>query len=303
MPSRLRLGFLLALLSLGAGWVPLKSQAPPPPPPPPRKGVSGLLSKLSGKPGSAAVEAGVPYTSITGREYLLYNPFKVTADQGREYQKKLDEKCGFRDYRFGMSVEECDAIARKNKERFIRSEDATLQGPDTTSITMAEQQTIAGVPVSIVFGFHKRRFVKVQIRPLFDNTTMEQVDAVYKTFAQAFGPGLNKAIDVSKGHMATTHVEWSELNTEDFVVQGALRAMAKSFRMGDVGTGYFWYSDKVEINLTTGYSPGTLERGMKDRLEVDYRGRKSDFTMSIASKEWLKQLYAQAAATPGKSGI
>lgn len=230
-----------------------------------QKGIFGLLNKFS-KPGNT----GENYTTLSGRTYGTNNFRHLTADQGKSYQQAMDEKSGFRSYRFGMTGDEFAKAAKDAGETFRKSLNPALTGPDAVTLEPVGQQFVNEVSVQILYGFYKGRFALIQIKPTDTMVSKGKAAQVYQAIAEKFGPGLT-------------------LRDPKATVGGY--------------AGVIWFSDKMEIQMAGGYDPSDRPaRTQNSNLApTDATAGECPVLLSFASKEVLKEYFEKVAkkATAG----
>jgi len=300
-------------------------------PPPPKKGIFALAEKLSG--GAQSTPKGkVPppppvlrpsgarhpqrvVMSAYSRGYVLTNFQDVPADKQSEYEAALNAKNGFRTYSFGMSAEAFVAEAQKGGERFHRAKDAMFPEKDFAYTTPTEKQIVNGVPVEIIYGFFKGKLARIVIRPheSHPELTAKELLALYEAFANTYGPGEEKVI-VAKDWSPTPFDGCDELVREDAMEKLSATMLATQrtqggFRPSQIGEnltfcGYFWASEKVEINFSTSTDIGEFLKPKAGAWEKN-TGEKT-FTVSLTSKVVLGPYLAEklaAKSTGGSKGI
>lgn len=299
--------------------------------PPPKKGIFALMDKLSGGAQSAPKGKIPPpppvlrstgarhsqrvVVSAYGRGYVLTNFQDVPAATQSEYEAALNAKNGFRTYSFGMSAEAFVAEAQKNGERFHRAKDGMLSGKDFAFTTPVEKQVVNGVPVEVTYGFFKGKLARIVIRPheSHPDLTAKELLAVYDAFATAYGPGEEKVL-VAKDWSPTPFDGCEELLREDAMEKLSATMLATQRTQGglrpdQVGEnltfcGYFWASDKVEVNFSTFTDIAELSKPKAGAWEKN-TGEKT-FTVALTSKTVLGSYLAErlsAKAGSGSKGI
>lgn len=295
--------------------------------PPPKKGIFALAEKLSG--GAQSTPKGkVPppppvfrasgarhpqrvVVSAYGRGYVLTNFQDVSADKQSEFEAALNSKNGFRAYSFGMSAEAFVAEANKQGERFHRAKEAMFPEKDFAYTTPAEQQIVNGVPVAITYGFYKGKLARIVLKPheSHPELTAKELLALYEAFANTYGPGEEKIL-VAKDWSPTPFDGCEELLREDALHKLSSTMLATQrtqggFRPGQVGEnltfcGYFWASDKVEVNFCTSTDLSELSKSKAGVWDKN-TGEKT-FTVALTSKTVLGPYLAERLSAKSGSG-
>jgi len=295
---------------------------------PQKKGVFALMDKLSGNGAQAPSKAKVPppppalrssgtrhsqrvFVSTYGRAYVLTNFKDIPAEKQAEYESALSAKNGFRTYQFGMTVDAFVAEAKKQGEKFKRSKDEMFSGKDFFHTTPIEKQVINGVSVELIYVFHKGALARITVKPhpSHPDLTAKELLSLYEAFASTYGPGEEKII-VSRDWSPTPFQGCDELVQEDALHKMMSTTLAEQrsrggFRPDQIGenltfTGYFWHSDKVEINFCTPTDLGELMKPKASAWEQN-TGEKT-FTLSMTSKTVLGPYLAEQVTTRSGSG-
>lgn len=229
-------------------------------------GLFSFVDKLTAKP------TGTTYVTLSGKTYQLLNFRKITQEQGQSAQKAMDEKYGFRTYKFGMTLEEFGKAAKEAGETFHASFNTLLSGPDSVTLEVNGQQLLNQVPVQILYGFHKQRLVTVQVTATDSLVTKGKAARLYQAVAEPFGPGLVLRVPP-----------------------------AKNLPMGLYG-GVIWYTDKVEILFGSNYDPSEARPRQDDPLAANLRDEEGRAVLTFGSKELLKPYYDRLGQK-AKAGI
>lgn len=295
--------------------------------PPPKKGIFALAEKLNGSsqstpkgkvppPPPVLRASGVRHpqrvvVSAYGRGYVLTNFQDVPAAKQSEHEAALNSKNGFRTYSFGMSAEAFVAEANKQGERFHRAKDVMFPERDFAYTTPTEKQIVNGVPVEMIYGFFKGKLARIVIRPheSHPELTAKEFLALYEAFANSYGPGEEKVL-VAKDWSPTPFDGCDELVREDALHKLSSTMLAAQrtqggFRPDQIGEnltfcGYFWASDKVEINFSTSTDIGELSKPKAGAWEKN-TGEKT-FTVALTSKAILGPYLAERLSTKAGSG-
>lgn len=250
---------VLALTAVASG-VPLHAQESG------GKGIFGLLSKMT-KPGAT----GEAYTTLSGRTYQTVNFHHVSADQGKTYQAAMDQKNGFRAYRFGMTADEFAQAAKEAGESFKKSLNPILTGPETATLEPVGGQVMAQVGVQILYGFYRGKFCSVLVKPTDSMTSKAKAAQIYQAVAETFGPGLT-------------------LRDPKATVGGY--------------AGVLWYSDRMEVQMAGGFDPSAhAARAQNPNLAPqDATAGECPVLLRFDSKDGLKEYY-EAKAKKAAAGI
>jgi hypothetical protein len=299
---------------------------------PQKKGIFALIDKLRGNGAQGQSKGKVPpppptlrtngprhsqriSQSIYGRAYVLTNFKDLTAEKRSEYEATLNSKNGFKTYQFGMSVDAFASEAKKQGEKFRRAKDEMFSGKEFFSTTPVEKQAINGIPVEVVYGFYKGALARIIVRPheSHSDLTAKELLALYDAFASTYGPGEEKIL-VSRDWSPTPFQGCDELVMEDALQKFMSTMLADQrsrggFRPDQIGEnltfcGYFWSSDKVEINFATSSDLSELLRPKAGAWEQNTG--ENTFSISLTSKTVLGPYLAEKLTSKlsgGSKGI
>lgn len=269
-------GFPVLALAVGAWWTGSMATAQSPQEPPRKKGFFALVDKLSGKPsaegGTDSKDASgnaSTYTTLSGKTYQIRNFKRVTAEQGKGYREAMDQKNGFRTYRFGMTPEEFAKAAKEAGESFRTSINAVLSGPETFTLEPNGQAIVNQIAVEIRYGFYKNRLARIEINASDSFVTKGKAAQLYRTIAESFGPGL--VLSDNRGPIP-------------------------------VYGGVVWASDKMEVLFGSTYDPSQSQPRKDDPLAATARDDGGYARITFESKEVLRPYYEQVAKK-AKAGI
>lgn len=295
---------------------------------PQKKGIFALMDKLGGNGAQGPSKGKVPppppvrratgsrhsqrvFQSVYGRAYVLTNFKDLSAERQADYEIALNSKNGFRSYQFGMTVDAFVSEAKKQGEKFRRSKDEMFSGKEFFHTTPIEKQVISGVPVEVIYVFHKGALARITVKPhqSHPDLTTKELRSLYDAFASSYGPGEEKTI-VSRDWSTTPFQGCDELIQEDALHKAMSGMLAEQrsrggFRPDQIGenltfTGYFWHSDKVEINFCTQSDVEELMRPKAGAWEQN-TGEKT-FTLSLTSKAVLGPYLAEQGTSKSGSG-
>lgn len=299
---------------------------------PQKKGIFALMDKLGGKGAQGPSKGKVPppppvrqatgsrhsqrvFQSVYGRAYVLTNFHDVPAEKQAEYETALSSKNSFRTYQFGMTVDAFVAEAKKQGEKFKRSKDEMFSGKEFFHTTPIEKQVINSVPVEVIYVFHNGVLARITMKPhpSHPDLTAKELRNLYDAFASTYGPGEEKII-VSRDWSPTPFQGCDELIQEDGLHKAMSGMLAEQrsrggFRPDQIGenltfTGYFWHSDKVEINFCTQTDVEELMKSKAGAWEQN-TGEKT-FSISLTSKTILGPYLAEKLTSKpggGSKGI
>lgn len=286
---------------------------------PQKKGIFALLDKVSGKEATSSSKRPLPprppalrkaaaqhaqrtYTSMFGRSYILTNFKDQSASARSESEATLSAKNGFKGYTFGMSMEDFVAEARKRGEKFHPSKDMAFEGRDFRYTTPVDEQRIGEVPVKVVYAFFKGHLARISVSPheAHADLTAKELQGLYEAFAATYGPGEEKTL-VARAWSPTAFTGCDELVREDGLHKAMSTLLAEQqarggFRPDQLGenltyTGYFWVSDKVEVNLCTSTD---LEELKKSKAGIWAQGTaEHSFSLSLSSRAVLGPYLAE----------
>jgi len=231
-----------------------------------KSGLFGFLDKIT-KPGGFAET----YIDTRGREYKLKNFKFVSKEDGAKFQQAMDEKNGFRNYKFGISPEEFAKIAKDNKEIVKGMVNKDVDFVDISWVESRVNQFVNNVPVIINYGFYKGALATVHVEALTTQIKNKTATALYNAVADAFGPGLILR----------------KQKTEQFEEKYA---------------GVVWFSEKIEIVFNGTYNPSERPKPLTrfESPSADIMDDRGDIYFN--SKELMKE-YSTKFKAKAKSGI
>ena len=224
------------------------------------------------------------YKTADGRNYILKSfPAENDSPTLTEIQKRLDEKNGFRNYRFGMTGQEFLATAKANKEEFAEGPSDVLgatAGLDPRSssnhwiLTSGTPSEIGGIKVDVKYEFYKKKLARVIVSPVGGISRGKGIRVIYDVLAKSYGPGFMKEVVVDgyqRNSSPSGPIEASKVDFTSGMRRGGVFVRPESIaaqmsgkpevgiellktielRAGNIWTGAIWFSDKVEILLTT----------------------------------------------------
>jgi len=232
----------------------------------PKTGLFGFLDKVT-KPGGFAET----YIDTRGKEYKLKNFKFVSKEEGAKYQLAMDEKNGFRNYKFGMSPEEFAKTAKNNKEIVTGMVNKDVDSVEISWVESRVNQFVNNVPVIINYGFYRGVLATVHVEALTTKIKNQTATALYNAVADAFGPGL----------------VLRKRSTEQFEEKYA---------------GVVWFSEKIEIIFNGTYNPSERLKPSSrfESSSADIMDDRGDIYFN--SKELMKE-YSTKFKAKAKSGI